>query len=142
MSVYNGDVSDTILSKLSAYYNENAPINTPYAIYRPDQYEYILVYGQTSDYHSWTDCRVVRYFATQSGYNQAYLLDVEDRTTYTADLSGYTGYIYSSSDQFIPSRYIGNDRISTFFLCGIFAAVILFSLSTFISALICGRKSQ
>lgn len=142
MSVYNGDISDSILAKLSSYYNEHATFNTPYAIYRPDQYEYVLVYGTTSDYTHWTDCTVVRYYAVQSGYNTAYLLDVETVDSHISDLTGYTGYIYSSYSEFVPSRYIGNDRLSSFFLCGIFCAVILFSLSAFISALIGGWRRR
>lgn len=140
MSVYNGDISDTVVAKLSAYYSEHAPFNTPYAIFRPSQYEYILVYGSTEDYHSWTSATVVHYYTSQSGYNQGYYFDVEPGVNYTSDLTGFTGYIYSSSDDFIPSRYIGNDRVSTFFLAGIFVAVLLFSVSAFVAALISSRR--
>lgn len=142
MPVYNGDVSDSILAKLSAYYTEHATFNTPYAIYRPSQYEYILVYGATEDYHNWTNATVVSYNSSQSNYNSYFYLDVTEDVSYTSDLTGYTGYIYSSSSDFVPSRYIGNDRVSTFFLCGIFAALILFSLSTFISALVCSWRRR
>lgn len=138
---YNGDVSDTILAKLSSYYNEHASFNTPYLILRTGQYEYILVYGNTTDYQTFTDSVVVQYVGNSQQYNTYYSLSVTENVTYSVPTIQYSGFVYSSSSDFIPSRYTGNDRVQSFFLCGIFCAVILFCLATFISALVSsGRR--
>lgn len=102
--VYDGDVSDTILAKLSAYYNEHAD-QEEYVIYRADQYNYYLVYGSYNN-GQFTNATTVLYH-TQSGYNTVdCTVTVSTGISVRPDLTGDTGYIYSSLYSFLPSRYI------------------------------------
>lgn len=107
-SVYDGEVSDTILAKLSAYYNEHAD-QEEYVIYRADQYNYYLIYG---DYNNgqFTNATSVLYH-TQSYYNTVdCTISVSTGVSARPDLTGDTGYIYSSIDTFLPSRYINSQE--------------------------------
>ena len=110
-AVYDGDVSDTILAKLSAYYREYAD-GEVYAIYRADQYNYYLIFG---DYENGTfsEATVVQYHI-QSSYTttDCHVTVTEDRTI-RPDLSGDTGYVYSNIEGYLPSRYIDSKAIST-----------------------------
>lgn len=101
--VYDGDISDSILAKLSAYYNENADGET-YVILRPDQYNYYLVYGDYAN-GNFTNATIVHYHS-QSGYNTVDCTVTVSQGSYRPDLTGDTGYIYSSIPEYLPSRYI------------------------------------
>lgn len=100
-AVYDGDVSDSILRKLSAYYNDNAQLGQDYVILRESQYVYVLAFGDEENHHF--TGTIVRY--TSSTYTADCTVSVS-RGTYYADLSGDTGYIYSSCDGYLPSAYI------------------------------------
>lgn len=110
-AVYDGDVSDSILRKLSAYYNDNAsPVYDDYVILRESQYDYILAYGDVTN-HSFNGT-IVRYHVQQT-YNSTDCTVSVTEGVYNADMTGDTGYIYSSLDGFLPSYYIGKvDTIS------------------------------
>lgn len=107
-AVYDGDISDSILAKLSAYYNEHG--SGDYCIYRPSQYSYILLYGSYSN-GSYTGTRVT--YTLSGNYYSSASLSVSGISNFQPDLSGSTGYIYSNADQFLPSRYIDGHSRST-----------------------------
>lgn len=131
-AVYDGDVSDTYLAKLSAYYNEHAKVNTPYMILRSSQYHYILVYGDTSNYRNWSNATVCEITLSGNYYTQA-VFDVTEDVGYTTDPTGDTAFIYSSSSDFLPSRYINNgSKITPFFTYAILVIAIIVVLYRFI----------
>lgn len=139
-SVYDGDISDGILSKLSAYYNAHAPINMPYVIYRPSQYYYRLVYGYTNNYITFNSCTVVEYYSYSSYASNDVTVTVSEYQNFTVDLTGDTGYIYSSSESFIPSRYINSDRINSIGVLAVCILIAFFVMSRFIFDLLGGKK--
>ncbi|MCR4718792.1 MAG: hypothetical protein K5768_04095 [Firmicutes bacterium] len=110
-AVYDGDVSDTILAKLSAYYREYAD-GEVYCIYRADQYNYYLIFGAYEN-GTFSEATVVQYHV-QSNYTtiDCQVTVTEDRTI-RPDLSGDTGYVYSNIQGYLPSRYIDSKAIST-----------------------------
>lgn len=125
-AVYDGDISDSILAKLSQYYNEYGS-DKPYCIYRADQYNYYLVFGDYSD-GVFTQARVVRYQLSGNYYNTAYLT-VSTVSSIRPDLSGSTGYIYSSaSDSFLPSRYISSKQSSNYKFTAVITVVLVLCL--------------
>ena len=131
-AVYDGDVSDTYLAKLSAYYNEHAKVNTPYMILRPSQYHYVLVYGTTSNYRNWSHATVCEITISGNYYTQADF-DVTEDVGYTTDPTGDTAYVYSSSSEFLPSRYINNgSKIAPFFTYAILILAVIVVLYRFI----------
>lgn len=110
-AVYDGDVSDAILAKLSAYYREYAD-GEVYAIYRADLYNYYLIFGAYEN-GTFSEATVVQYHV-QSNYTttDCQVTVTEDRTI-RPDLSGDTGYVYSNIEGYLPSRYIDSKAIST-----------------------------
>lgn len=100
-AVYDGDISDTILKRLSAYYNEYSQFGDEYVILRESQYVYVLAFGSESS-HRFSGT-IVRY--TTSSYTADSTVSITTGT-YTADMTGDTGYIYSSLPAYIPSIYI------------------------------------
>lgn len=108
-AVYDGDISDSILAKLSAYYNEHG--SKDYAIYRADQYHYYLVYGDYSE-GSFSNATVVSY-TLNSGYTSYATVTVSSVSSSRPDLSGATGYVYSSIASYLPSRYISSKEASS-----------------------------
>lgn len=111
-AVYDSDISDSILAKLSAYYREHADGDADYAIFRSGQYQYYLVFG---DYSSGTfsDSTLVSYTIEYSGYQTTGARVYVSTGTYTPDLSGSTGYVYSSVPGYLPSRYIEQRALSS-----------------------------
>lgn len=103
-AVYDGDISDSILAKLSAYYNEHGD-EEEYVILRVDQYNYYLVFG---DYNNglFSNATTVLYHSQSSYSTNDCRVTVQNGVQYRPDLTGDTGYIYSSLPSFIPSRYI------------------------------------
>lgn len=131
-SVYDSDVSDSYLAKLSAYYTQHAKLNTPYIILRPSQYVYMLVYGDTSNYRQFTDATVVQITLTGSYYNTS-TVSVSSGVSYTVDPTGSTAFIYSSGADFLPSRYISFEgRSSSIFVYGILVILLFAVLSRFL----------
>lgn len=125
-AVYDGDISDSILAKLSQYYNEYGG-DKPYCIYRTDQYNYYLVFG---DYDNgvFSEARVVRYQLSGNYYNTA-VVTVSTVSSIRPDLSGSTGYVYSSaSDSFLPSRYISSKQYSNYRFTAIMTVVLVLCL--------------
>lgn len=114
-ALYEGDISTTILEKLSAYYTEHSdPLEKPnYFIVRQSQSEYILYYGDISSSGAISDATVVRYYGYNTGsYTAVYRLNVSQASSGSVDLSGPTGYIYSSYDRYLPSPYIVTGKSS------------------------------
>lgn len=106
-AVYDSDISDSILAKLSAYYNEYGKDQT-YAIYRSDQYHYYLVFGVYNN-GRFSDAIQAAYVVS-SAYNGSTTFSVSSGS-YNPDLTGSTGYIYSNiSESYIPSRYIDSQE--------------------------------
>lgn len=103
-AVYDGDISDSILRKLSAYYTEYGN-DSDYVILRESQYSYVLVFGSVNG--SLYDGTIVRY--NSSSYTTDATVSISSGT-YRADMTGDTGYIYSSNPAFLPSPYV--DRTS------------------------------
>lgn len=137
-AVYEGDVSDTYLAKLSSYYNSHAKVNTPYVICRPSQYRYLLVYGDTNDYQRFSNATVVEIELTGSYYTNS-VVEVTDGVTYTVDTTGNTAFVYSSSSDFLPSRYINSDvKTTPVFLYLLFVLVFVYTLYKFIFKLVKG----
>lgn len=132
-AVYDGDVSDAYLAKLSSYYNAHAKMNTPYIILRPSQYRYILVYGDTSNYRNFTNATVCE-IEVASVYNGTSYFTVTEDVSYIVDPTGNTAFVYSSSSDFIPSRYITTeDRalpafVFVIMLCMLFSLLYKFIL--------------
>lgn len=137
-AVYEGDVSDAYLAKLSSYYNSHAKVNTPYVICRPSQYRYLLVYGDTNDYQRFTNATVVEIELTGSYYNNS-VVEVTNGVTYNVDTTGNTAFVYSSSDDFLPSRYISSDiKTTPVFLYLLFCIVFIYALYKFIYKIVKG----
>lgn len=139
-AVYDSDVGDTYLAKLSSYYNQHAKVNTPYIILRPSQYTYLLVYGNTSNYRNWTNATVCE-IEIFGSYNSTSTFTVTEGVSYTVDPTGNTAFIYSSSADFLPSRYITTDtRFSTFFVFGVLVVLLFSVLFKFIYRSVLGRR--
>lgn len=137
-AVYEGDVSDGYLAKLSSYYNTHAKVNTPYVICRPSQYRYLLVYGDTNDYQRFTNATVVEIELTGTYYDNS-VVEVTNGVSYTVDTTGNTAFVYSSSDDFLPSRYISSDiKTTPVFLYLLFCCVFVYALYKFIYKLVKG----
>lgn len=109
-AVYDGDISDGILAKLSSYYRDHG--SGDYVIYRIDQYHYQLVYGDF-DGTVFTDATIVSY-SIGGSYQQTASVSVSNSSSFRPDLTGSTGYIYSSYDAFVPSRYIDLHEMSSY----------------------------
>lgn len=104
--VYDADISQTILAKLSAYYMDDYNMIDPqeYFITRPNQYTYVLTYGDVDRDGTIHDCKQVTYYGTSTGYGVAgYTVSVSSVSSGRVDVSGFTGYVYSSYDTFLPS---------------------------------------
>lgn len=121
-AVYDGDISDSILRKLSAYYNTYSDLGDDYVIIRESQYVYVLVFGSESS-RTFTGT-IVRY--TSSTYTADCTVSVSSGT-YRADMTGDTGYIYSSINSFLPSPYIDEVGRMSSKLGGISAIIISLS---------------
>lgn len=106
-AVYDGDISDSILRKLSAYYNDNSNNGADYVILRESATDYVLAYGTVND-HTFTGT-IVRYHIQQSYQSTDCTVSVSNGS-YNADMTGDTGYIYSSLSGFLPSYYINEDE--------------------------------
>lgn len=106
-AVYDGDVTDSILRKLSAYYNDNSDTGADYVILRESSTDYVLAYGSVSN-HTFTGT-IVRYH-TQQSYQSTDCTVSVSTGTYNADMTGDTGYIYSSLAGFLPSYYINEEE--------------------------------
>lgn len=112
-NVYDSDVSSTVLQKLSAYYNDHAGPFDRYIIFRSDQYTTRLIYGGASSPTSWTGATEVIY-QTSSNFN-GFTTFSHGRsgsiTLSSSDLSGSTGYIYSSFADYPSSYYVETSRV-------------------------------
>lgn len=104
-AVYDGDISDSILRKLSAYYTDYGN-NSDYVILREGQYSYVLVFGTVDG--TLYDGTIVRYNSSSYSYDATVSVS---QGTYRADMTGDTGYIYSSNPSFLPSPYIDRTNI-------------------------------
>lgn len=114
-ALYDGDISSSILEKLSGYYTEHSDKLDPedYFIVRQAQYDYLLYYGEIAEDGTITSAKVVRYYATNTGsYAAVYRLSVSETSSGRVDLSGYSGYIYSSYESYLPSPYIATSKPS------------------------------
>lgn len=112
-ALYDGDISSTILEKLSGYYTEHSDKLEPeeYFIIRQGQNDYMLYYGDIAEDGSITHAKVVRYYAVNTGsYAAVYRLSVSEASSGRVDLAGYSGYIYSSYDSYLPSPYITTSK--------------------------------
>lgn len=124
-SVYDSDISDSILAKLSAYYNEYGKDQT-YAIYRSDQYHYYLVYGVYNN-GRFSDA-VQASYVVSSAYNGSTTFSVSSGS-YSPDLTGSTGYIYSNiSTAYIPSRYIDSQERYSLKMTSIMTVILILGL--------------
>lgn len=111
-SVYDGSISDSILSGFGAYFNDHAGPAARYFIWRESQYVYRMVYGSTSDYISWSNAQEVIYTAS-SGYNGVPSFQKGRSGSITlssSDVGSSSAYVYSSLDTHLPNRYVGSDR--------------------------------
>lgn len=132
-ALYDGDISSTVLEKLSGYYIEHSDRVNPedYFIVRQGQYDYILYYGDIESDGSINDATVVRYYAVNTGsYAAAYRLSVSESTSGSVDLGGYSGYIYSSYESYLPSPYISTGKVSASASLWITIASCLFICAT------------
>lgn len=107
-SVYEGDISSSILQKLAAYYNDHAQAGDDYIIVRPSQNDYRLYYGGTITGTSCSGSTMVRYYGSTSGYSTYFNLSVTEDYSGSIDSTGYSGYIYSSIDSWLPNPYISD----------------------------------
>lgn len=129
-ALYDGDISSSILEKLSSYYTEHSdPMEKEnYFIVRQSQYDYILYYGDISSSGAISDAHVVRYYAVNTGsYAATYRLSVSEATSGSVDLSGPSAYIYSSYEQYLPSPYIvtGKHSVSMGLWVSVMSCVII-----------------
>lgn len=111
-SVYDGSISDSVLSSLGSYFNLHAAPYDKYFIWRDTQSTYRLVFGATSDYVSWTGAQEVIY-TTASGYNTFPTFSKGRSGSFSlssADVSNNSAYIYSSLDTHLPDRYVDTNR--------------------------------
>lgn len=111
-SVYDGSISDSILSALGSYFNVHAAPYDRYFIWRDTQSTYRLVFGGTSDYVTWTAAQEVIYTAA-SGYNTVPTFTKGRSGSFSlssSDVSNTSAYIYSSLDTHIPNRYVDTNR--------------------------------
>ena len=125
-ALYDGDVSSTILQKLSGYYIEHSDKLNPedYFIVRTGNNDYSLYYGNISETGSITNAIRVRYYAVNSGsYTAAYRLSVSQLGSGSVDLDGYEAYIYSSYESYLPSPYIAENNTPV--RGGFFTAVLM-----------------
>lgn len=135
-SLYEGDISDSILTRLSSYYINAVGANSPdYFIVRTAQYDYSLYYGDISPDGSIINSAVrVRYYATQTaGYNLAWRVAISDATgavDVPAAGANYSAYVYSNhSDRWLPSPYITTNKDNAFTRVFLLAFLLLFCLS-------------
>lgn len=111
-SIYEGSISDTILSGFGTYFNEHAAPYARYFIWRESQYVYRMVYGSTSDYVSWSNAQEVVYTAN-SAYNGVPTFQKGRSGSITlssSDVGSSSAYVYSSLDTHLPNRYVESDR--------------------------------
>lgn len=139
-SVYDGSISDSILRNLSAYYNSHAKIGDSYIITRPSQYSYRLIFGKSSDGINYTDATIVDYTYTSTQYNQHPTVTVTNGSTISADVQGYSGYIYSSSARFLPSSYVDNSRGTPLAMNIMLLIISIFLVGKFIYDLVMNRR--
>lgn len=139
-AVYDGDISDGILAKFSEYYNTHAGPFDKYVIYRPSQYQYVMVYGQTSDFISWTSAQEVLYNAPTYGTSATFSLGRSGSFSIgSSALVGNTGFVYSSSSDFFPSRYVDSGRINTLIGTMLLVSLLGFVLYKWLSHLFSRR---
>lgn len=115
-ALYDGDISTQILEKLSSYYIEHADKMNPedYFIVRTGQSDYTLYFGDIEANGSINNATAVRYYGVNTGsYAVAYRLSVSEASSGSVDLGGYSGYIYSSYDNYLPSPYISTGKVSS-----------------------------
>lgn len=129
-ALYDGDISSSILEKLSSYYTEHSdPLEKEdYFIVRQSQYDYLLYYGEISSSGAIADATIVRYYAVNTGsYAATYRLSVSEATSGSVDLSGPSAYIYSSYDQYLPSPYIvtGKNSVSMGLWVSVMSCVVI-----------------
>lgn len=111
-SVYDGSISDSILSALGSYFNLHSAPYDRYFIWRDTQSTYRLVFGGTSDYVSWHSAHEVIYTAA-SGYNTVPTFTQGRSGSFSlssSDVSNTSAYIYSSLDTHLPNRYVDSNR--------------------------------
>lgn len=103
-ALYDGDLSSSVLTKLSAYYLDDYNLLSPadYFVVRQGQYDYRLYYGDIDEDGTINDCQLVRYYSTGS-YGSGYNVSIATLSGGSVDLSGYSGYVYSSYDSYLPS---------------------------------------
>lgn len=134
-SLYEGDISDSILNRLSSYYINAVGADDPdYFIVRTAQYDYSLYYGDIASDGTIADTAVrVRYYAVQSGaYNLAWRVAIGDATG-AVDVppagANYSAYVYSSHSEWLPSPYITSNKDSAFVRVFLLSFLLLSCLS-------------
>ena len=110
-AVYDGNISSSILEYFAGVYTRltHNMVNLPdYLIVRTGQYEYRMYVGHMiSDGVFDGVTKLYRYYGvTSGGYSVNYNYSSSEVISPNVDISGFSGYIYSSSDSFIPNPYI------------------------------------
>ena len=139
-SLYDGDISSSILQKLSGYYLEHSDKLNPedYFIVRTGNNDYSLYFGDISESGVITSATRVRYYAVNTGsYAAVYRLSVSELDTGSVDLDGYEAYIYSSYDSYLPSPYLAENESSV--RGGLFTAVIMVMAAICVVGVVIGR---
>lgn len=129
-AVYDGDISSSILKKFVDTYNRDFPLNDKdYVIYRYSQYDYRMYVGDFNGVSFLGETSYYRYYSNTSTYNNGFYWSKSTVDGFTPDLSGYTGYVYSSYDGF-PSAGIelhdGNVRLYSFSILILLSLCCLF----------------
>lgn len=139
-AIYDGSISDSILRQFSAYYNEHAKIGDSYIITRLSQYKYRLIFGKSDNGVSYTDATIVDLEYTSQQYSTHPTVTVSTGNTISADVQGYSGYIYSSAPQYFPSSYVDINRGTPLAMNIMLLFIAAFILGKFLYDLIMNRR--
>lgn len=105
-AVYDGDINTSIQTKFAEYII-NHHYDKDYVVYRPNQYTYKCLIGDW-DGRTMNNCTILEYYSY--GYNDNVTFTVTQSSSITPDLSGDTGFIYSSDSAFVPLAGVAEYR--------------------------------
>lgn len=125
-ALYDSDISTSVQQKFAAWYYSHRgsdPRNwdDSYFMVRSAQGEYIAYFGDISSSGQITEAeRVIYRQVGTGGYGTAWTWSESHVTSGAVDLAGYTGYIYSSYQEYQASPYMveyGSLHLFSFSTC-------------------------
>lgn len=111
-ALYDSDISSSIQQRFASWYyghggRDPRNWNNSYFMVRTGSGEYIAYFGDISEEGVISDAdRLVYKQINSGGYSSAWTWSVSHVQSGRVDLDGYSGYIYSSYDQYQESPYM------------------------------------